>query len=126
MVHATDGSAPHCRRARLGRTDHAFKRRHLDGAASVWLVLAAVRTLGKNWSLAARVTTDHELIETGPYARVRHPIYTGMLGMLIADGLVFGHLVFPAGRAGHLLDRDGSADTTRRSAPAPNLRSGLR
>ncbi|MGI8431204.1 MAG: methyltransferase family protein [Chthoniobacterales bacterium] len=59
-------------------------------AASVWLVMAAVRTLGKNWSLAARVTTDHELIATGPYARVRHPIYTGMLGMLIADGLVFG------------------------------------
>ncbi|MGI8437353.1 MAG: methyltransferase family protein, partial [Chthoniobacterales bacterium] len=59
-------------------------------AASVWLVMAAVRTLGKNWSLAARVITDHELIATGPYAVVRHPIYTGMLGMLIADGLVFG------------------------------------
>ena len=59
-------------------------------AAAVWLVMAAVRTLGKNWSLAARVTTDHELIATGPYASVRHPIYTGMLGMLIADGLVFG------------------------------------
>ena len=59
-------------------------------AASVWLVMAAVRTLGKNWSLAARVITDHELIDTGPYACVRHPIYTGMLGMLIADGLVLG------------------------------------
>ncbi|MGI8890653.1 MAG: hypothetical protein ACR2G0_07720 [Chthoniobacterales bacterium] len=35
-------------------------------AASIWLVMAAVRTLGKNWSLAARVITDHELIDTGP------------------------------------------------------------
>ncbi|MEP6822514.1 MAG: isoprenylcysteine carboxylmethyltransferase family protein [Chthoniobacterales bacterium] len=59
-------------------------------AASVWMVMAAVRTLGKNWSLAARVITDHELIATGPYSFVRHPIYTGMLGMLIANGLVFG------------------------------------
>ncbi len=59
-------------------------------AASVWLVMLAVRTLGKNWSLAARVITDHELIATGPYAFVRHPIYTGMLGMLVANGLVFG------------------------------------
>ena len=59
-------------------------------AGSVWLGMDAVRTLGKNWSLAARVITDHELIATGPYAFVRHPIYTGMLGMLIANGLVFG------------------------------------
>jgi protein-S-isoprenylcysteine O-methyltransferase Ste14 len=59
-------------------------------AASLWLVMAAVRTLGKNWSLAARVITDHELVISGPYAMVRHPIYTGLLGMLIADGLVFG------------------------------------
>ena len=59
-------------------------------AASVWLVGVAVHTLGKNWSLAARITADHELIATGPYAWVRHPIYTGMLGMLIADGVVLG------------------------------------
>lgn len=57
---------------------------------SVWLAMVAVRALGKNWSLAARVIIDHELIATGPYALVRHPIYTAMLGMLIADGLVIG------------------------------------
>ncbi len=54
---------------------------------SVWLVTAAVRTLGKQWSVAARVLASHELITAGPYRIVRHPIYTGMCGMLIATGL---------------------------------------
>jgi protein-S-isoprenylcysteine O-methyltransferase Ste14 len=58
-------------------------------AASVWLVAAAVRTLGKQWSLTARVMEGHALIQTGPYGLVRNPIYTGMLGMLVATGLAF-------------------------------------
>ena len=57
--------------------------------ASVWLVLAAVRTLGKQWALAARLVQDHKLVTAGPYGFLRHPIYTGMLGMLIATGLAF-------------------------------------
>ncbi|MEO7273432.1 MAG: isoprenylcysteine carboxylmethyltransferase family protein, partial [Vicinamibacterales bacterium] len=48
------------------------------------------RRLGVQWSLVARVTDRHELITTGPYAIVRHPIYTAMLGLLIATGLTFG------------------------------------
>ena len=51
--------------------------------------VAAVRHLGAQWSLIARVTDRHELITTGPYAIVRHPIYTAMLGLLIASGLTF-------------------------------------
>ena len=51
---------------------------------------AAVRTLGKQWSLQARVLEHHELIRRGPYRIVRHPIYTGMFGMLIASSLVHG------------------------------------
>ena len=81
-------------------------------AVSVWLVMAAVRSLGKNWSLAARVITDHELIATGPYALVRHPIYTGMLGMLIADGLVFG--TWQGSLAGIAIYWLGTAMRTRR------------
>lgn len=56
-------------------------------AGSVWLITAAVKTLGKEWSVTARLVEGHELATTGPYARVRHPIYTGMLGMLVATGL---------------------------------------
>jgi protein-S-isoprenylcysteine O-methyltransferase Ste14 len=59
--------------------------------ASLIFVTAAVRTLGKQWSLQARVLEHHELIRHGPYRIVRHPIYTGMFGMLIASSLAYGH-----------------------------------
>ena len=54
---------------------------------SLILASTAVRKLGKQWSLAARVLDQHDLITSGPYALVRHPIYTGALGMLLATGL---------------------------------------
>ncbi len=59
--------------------------------ASVWLIAAAVRTLGKQWALAARLVEGHKLITAGPYRFVRNPIYTGMLGMLVATGLAMEH-----------------------------------
>lgn len=54
---------------------------------SVWLLLSAVRHLGKQWQVRAGIVEHHQLITSGPYAIVRHPIYTGMLGLLIATGL---------------------------------------
>jgi len=56
-------------------------------AVSVWLVNAAVRRLGKQWALAARLVEGHKLITDGPYRLVRNPIYTDMFGMLLATGL---------------------------------------
>jgi len=55
--------------------------------ASEWLCLAAAHTLGKQWALVARVIEGHELVEQGPYAVVRNPIYLAMIGMLLATGL---------------------------------------
>jgi len=54
--------------------------------------------LGLNWSRSVTIKKDHELITTGPYAVVRHPIYTGILigffGMAIAISQVRGFIVF--------------------------------
>ncbi len=62
-------------------------------AASLWMIAAAVRVLGKQWSLQARVLEGHALIQAGPYRFVRHPIYTGMLGMIIVAGLAWSHWI---------------------------------
>jgi protein-S-isoprenylcysteine O-methyltransferase Ste14 len=48
--------------------------------------------LGSNWSGTVSIKQGHELIRSGPYAWVRHPIYTGLitalLGTTIASGTV--------------------------------------
>lgn len=57
------------------------------GIASVWLTLASIRTLGKQWSLKAVLVSDHQLITSGPYGHVRHPLYLGMLGLMLATAV---------------------------------------
>lgn len=49
-------------------------------------------TLGRNWSGVVTFKAGHELITSGPYAFVRHPIYTGMLTMVVGTVIVQGHL----------------------------------
>jgi protein-S-isoprenylcysteine O-methyltransferase Ste14 len=52
-------------------------------AAGLGFAIWARAYLGSNWSGSVTVKVGHELIQTGPYRWVRHPIYTGMiLGML--------------------------------------------
>jgi len=62
-------------------------------AGSSWLGESAIRTLGKQWALPARLVEGHKLITVGPYAYVRNPVYTAMLGMLIATGLAMEHWI---------------------------------
>jgi protein-S-isoprenylcysteine O-methyltransferase Ste14 len=54
---------------------------------SAMLGMMAIRELGKQWSLTARVLKKHELVQRGPFAFVRHPIYSALLGLLLATGL---------------------------------------
>jgi protein-S-isoprenylcysteine O-methyltransferase Ste14 len=58
---------------------------------SVWLAASALHTLGKQWAVAARLVEGHKLITEGPYRHLRNPIYTAMLGLLIATGLAMRH-----------------------------------
>ncbi len=46
--------------------------------------------LGKNWSGTVTIKQNHELILRGPYAFVRHPIYTGLLMGMLGTAIVFG------------------------------------
>ncbi len=57
------------------------------------LVIAiwARRTLAANWSLHPTIQEHHELITQGPYAYVRHPMYTGMLLMLLGVAVFLGN-----------------------------------
>jgi protein-S-isoprenylcysteine O-methyltransferase Ste14 len=54
--------------------------------------LWARAVLGRNWSGTVTLKEDHELIVRGPYRVVRHPIYTGLLAMLVATAMEQGHL----------------------------------
>ena len=53
---------------------------------SVW----ARRHLGSNWSQAVTIKTGHELITSGPYSLVRHPIYSGLLLGFIGTAVALG------------------------------------
>lgn len=57
-------------------------------AVSLGVTWAALKHLGKQWRLAAVIAEDHQLITTGPYAVLRHPIYTALLGILLATALL--------------------------------------
>jgi protein-S-isoprenylcysteine O-methyltransferase Ste14 len=46
--------------------------------------------LGRNWSGTVTVKEDHALVCSGPYAIVRHPIYTGLLVAILGTAIVFG------------------------------------
>jgi protein-S-isoprenylcysteine O-methyltransferase Ste14 len=61
-------------------------------AASVWLFVWASRTMGRNWSILARTRGDHALVTAGPFAWIRHPIYTAMFLMMIAMAIGLGHV----------------------------------
>jgi protein-S-isoprenylcysteine O-methyltransferase Ste14 len=61
----------------------------------LFFVLAALlswtgaRALGKQWRMDAGLTADHQLVQSGPYRVVRHPIYASMFCTLCATGFLF-------------------------------------
>lgn len=71
----------------------------LGGCAIVLLFMAAAilpfatssRALGRNWSIVARMRSDHELVQSGPYRHVRHPIYLGLMCFLLGLAAALGH-----------------------------------
>jgi protein-S-isoprenylcysteine O-methyltransferase Ste14 len=66
--------------------------------AGLLFAIWARQHLGRNWSRSVTLKQDHELITSGPYAVVRHPIYTGILtgfvGSIVAQGQVRSLIAF--------------------------------
>jgi protein-S-isoprenylcysteine O-methyltransferase Ste14 len=60
--------------------------------AATCLALVARMWLGKNWSGNVTIKRDHELIQNGPYAITRHPIYTGIFFAFAGAVLVQGEI----------------------------------
>jgi protein-S-isoprenylcysteine O-methyltransferase Ste14 len=59
-------------------------------AAGLGFAVWARLHLGRNWSATVTIKQDHELIRTGPYGVVRHPIYTGLLLALLGSAIAIG------------------------------------
>jgi protein-S-isoprenylcysteine O-methyltransferase Ste14 len=56
------------------------------GVVVMW---TAVAHLGRQFRINAGLYADHELVRTGPYAVIRHPIYASMLAMLVATSMLW-------------------------------------
>jgi protein-S-isoprenylcysteine O-methyltransferase Ste14 len=63
------------------------------------LAILARRALGRNWSSEVRLAESHQLVRTGVYRRLRHPIYSGVLLMYLGLALQSGRLNALAGLA---------------------------
>jgi protein-S-isoprenylcysteine O-methyltransferase Ste14 len=58
------------------------------------IMLWARKTLDRNWSADIVLKEKHELITSGPYAYVRHPIYAGLILMVLGVVLYINTLAF--------------------------------
>ncbi len=83
---------PYLWRGVLGKTWIPAGRMEAAGAAltvaGVALALWARLSIGRNWSGIVTLKEDHRLIRSGPYAWVRHPIYTGIIVAMAGTALV--------------------------------------
>ena len=61
-------------------------------AAGIALAIWARLTLGRNWSGTVTLKQDHQLIRSGPYRFVRHPIYSGFLLAMAGTAIGYGLL----------------------------------
>ncbi len=70
-------------------------------AAAMWVFRRTHKELGRNWSISLEIREKHELISSGPYALVRHPMYTSFLLMALGQAfLIPNWVVGLAGLAG--------------------------
>lgn len=59
-------------------------------AAGVLFAIWARIHIGRYWSATVALKDEHQLIRSGPYARIRHPIYTGILLAIAGSAIAVG------------------------------------
>jgi protein-S-isoprenylcysteine O-methyltransferase Ste14 len=75
---------------RLFALSPSFTFAHLLAISGGLLRLWAFRALGRHFTFELAVLKDHALVTSGPYARVRHPSYTGLVGLMWGAALALG------------------------------------
>ena len=58
--------------------------------AGIFLACWSRHVLGRNWSSVVQLKQEHELVASGPYLYIRHPIYTGLLLAFLGTALKVG------------------------------------
>lgn len=61
-------------------------------ASGVAIACWARYHLGSNWSGVVTLKEGHELVRTGPYRNIRHPIYTGILLAILGSAVTVGEI----------------------------------
>jgi protein-S-isoprenylcysteine O-methyltransferase Ste14 len=62
-------------------------------ALSLW----SIATLGRHYDLVLEIHADHQLVRSGPFAWVRHPVYTGLALHFIGACLATGNVLLTVG-----------------------------
>ncbi|MDQ0563931.1 protein-S-isoprenylcysteine O-methyltransferase Ste14 [Rhizobium mesoamericanum] len=60
---------------------------------AMWVFRRTHKALGRNWSITLQIREKHELISHGPYALVRHPMYTSFLLMALGQAFLLANWV---------------------------------
>ncbi len=60
--------------------------------AGLLLAIWARMTIAQNWSSSVTIKAEHELVTDGPYANIRHPIYTAVVLMFLGTAFAVGTL----------------------------------
>lgn len=62
-------------------------------AAALWVFRRSHKELGRNWSITLEIRQQHELVSGGPYAVIRHPMYTSFLLMGIGQAFLLSNWI---------------------------------
>ena len=59
----------------------------------LFLLVWIHRALGEHWSMMLKLGEEHKLVTTGPYSRIRHPMYTFFYILVISTALISSNII---------------------------------